>query len=253
VDVEGFGRIINVPPRGIGDVTLAKILDKKTHELSPAMREKLSDFMRILDDIKKKSEEVTAAELVKFVMKRSGLESSALAAGEDERVENMQELVTLATKYDLMPPREGVQKLMEDAALASDQDDLIEAKNGVRLMTVHAAKGLEFRHVFVVGLEQDLFPHRKMDDSSDPEEERRLFYVAITRAREKLHLSYAVSRTIFGSRQFNMPSEFLADISPELIDQAIKSENRGSFFSDFGHQGDDEETIQWGALSKFIK
>jgi DNA helicase-2/ATP-dependent DNA helicase PcrA len=96
-------------------------------------------------------------------------------------------------------------------------------REAVKLMTVHAAKGLEFEYVFITGLEEDLFPHKKMDkgkfDERQAEEERRLFYVALTRAKKKLYLSYASVRTIFGSKQVNMPSEFLMDIDEELSEK----------------------------------
>ena len=125
--------------------------------------------------------------------------------------------------------KKAIEKLLEDAALASDQDSLTltenkkEAKNAVRLMTVHAAKGLEFKYVFVVGLEDGLFPHKRANEKKngeDAEEERRLFYVALTRAKEKLFLSYANFRTIFGSRQINASSEFISDIPENLIERA---------------------------------
>ena len=118
-------------------------------------------------------------------------------------------------------------KLLEDAALSSDQDTLMHKGKGVRLMTVHASKGLEFKYVFVTGLEQNLFPHKRNDGRAkeDNEEERRLFYVAITRAREKLFLSYASLRTIFGMKQVNSPSEFIYDIPAHLtnFEQAYSS------------------------------
>lgn len=119
--------------------------------------------------------------------------------------------------------------------MASDQDSLItnenkkgENKKMVKLMTVHAAKGLEFQQVFVTGLEDGLFPHEKMGEKKDEyakEEERRLFYVAITRAKEKLYLSFANYRTIFGSRCMNIPSEFIGDIPADLLESA--SEEKG--------------------------
>jgi DNA helicase-2/ATP-dependent DNA helicase PcrA len=115
--------------------------------------------------------------------------------------------------------KEGLEKFLEHSALSTDQDDL--GSGGVKLMTVHASKGLEFSHVFIGGLEQDLFPHHKLTEENlsleDKEEERRLFYVALTRAKEKLHLSYAQTRTIYGSRQVNAPSEFLSDIDDSLM------------------------------------
>ncbi|MEK7607476.1 MAG: UvrD-helicase domain-containing protein [Patescibacteria group bacterium] len=210
-------RIINIPPRGIGKVTIAKIFSGMLDQLSSAHAEKWRLFNLILDDIQKKSAIEKTSVLVKFVIKRTGLEELFKNGTEEdlERLENVRELATLATKYDFMPPHDGVAKLLEDAALATDQDEMIEDKPAVKLMTVHASKGLEFEYVFISGLEQDLFPHRAMESKSekrDEEEERRLFYVAITRAKKKIYMSHASIRTIYGSKQVAVPSEFIFDI-----------------------------------------
>jgi DNA helicase-2/ATP-dependent DNA helicase PcrA len=117
---------------------------------------------------------------------------------------------------------------LEDASLASDQDDIMineekkdkKETNSIKLMTVHAAKGLEFKYVFITGLEDGLFPHERRNENEtneDREEERRLFYVALTRAKEKLFLSFANFRTIFGARNINAPSEFIGDIPVDLL------------------------------------
>ena len=114
-----------------------------------------------------------------------------------------------------------MEKFLIDAALQSDQDELKEEQNKVRLMTVHASKGLEFEYVFITGLEEGLFPHERLNqekiDESAAEEERRLFYVAVTRAKKKVFLSYAGVRTVFGSRQVTVPSEFVFDVDEEFI------------------------------------
>ena len=142
--------------------------------------------------------------------------------GEDdqERLENIKELATLATRYDALPGKEGIALFLTDAALASDQDELDrkENSNGVTLMTVHAAKGLEFDTVFVTGLEEGLFPHEGMnkDEKRDEEEERRLFYVAVTRAKKRLYLTFARIRRIYGTDFMSEPSSFLRDIDPSL-------------------------------------
>ena len=140
-----------------------------------------------------------------------------------ERLENMRELATLAVKYDHLPRPEGIEKLLEEYALASDQDSLEKNENAVKLMTIHASKGLEFDYVFITGLEEDLFPHQPVGkDEKTPEEmeeERRLFYVALTRARKKLFLTYTEMRTIFGSQQMNLPSQFLGDIDNDFLEE----------------------------------
>jgi len=107
---------------------------------------------------------------------------------------------------------------------SAEEDGAEKQSDGVKLMTAHASKGLEFSHVFITGLEEGLFPHGILLDERGPEEERRLFYVAVTRAKEKLSLSYALSRMIYGSRRVNIPSEFISDIDPSLIAEEARGE-----------------------------
>ncbi|HXK35415.1 MAG TPA: UvrD-helicase domain-containing protein [Candidatus Paceibacterota bacterium] len=212
-------RIINLPPRGIGKVTLLKIFAGKINELPAKMQEKIKIFYELLAEIKRFSENHAPANTIKFIIKESGLEKW-LSEGNDEdleRLANMKELVSLAKKYDFLGGEVGILKLLEDAALSVSEETSEENKNGIKLMTVHAAKGLEFDTVFVTGLEENLFPHKRREESTDLEEERRLFYVAITRARERLFLSFADYRTIFGGRLAGYPSEFLADLPPENL------------------------------------
>ncbi|MFA6158492.1 MAG: UvrD-helicase domain-containing protein [Candidatus Paceibacterota bacterium] len=226
-------RIINVPPRGLGKASIAKIFSGMIDGMSPSHQEKWRQFSSLLDSIKQKAETEKASELVKFVLKATGLEDSFKSDGTEEgleRLENVRELATLATKYDFMIPGEGVTKLLEDAALASDQDEMEEENHAARLMTVHASKGLEFEYVFIVGLEQDLFPHKAMGskgDKKDDEEERRLFYVALTRAKKKIFLSHASIRTIFGQRQVAVPSEFVFDIPEAHIEENVRTTGGG--------------------------
>ena len=229
-------RIINFPARGIGKVTLLKIFAKDMENLPIKMRIKIDNFYKILDEIKEKIETLSASQVIKFVVRISGIERELSSGTEEdvERLENIEELATLALKYDSLESGAGISKLLEDASLASDQDSLMineaspvkgregsqrETFNGVKLMTVHAAKGLEFKYVFITGLEDGLFPHERevTGETEDSEEERRLFYVALTRAKEKLFLSFANYRTIFGSRAMNIPSEFISDIPGNLL------------------------------------
>jgi len=227
-------RVINFPARGIGKATLAKIFAKDTAKLPIKTRVKIDNFYKLLDDIRENITTLKTSDLIKYVVKKSGIEATLKEGGEEEleRLENIKELATLALKYDSLVGGQGVEKLLEDASLASDQDSLMintEKKkevNAVKLMTVHASKGLEFKYVFITGLEDGLFPHEKRGESKtseDKEEERRLFYVALTRAKEKLYLTLANFRTIFGSRQINASSEFLADIPPNLIEKEGES------------------------------
>ena len=223
-------RIINTPTRGVGKVTLTKLFAGLFTELPLGMQIKINKFYELLENIHEYIDTHKPSEIIKYIIEKSGLENE-LSHGtneEMERLENMKELVTLAIKYDSM--EDGLDKLLEDASLASDQDSLInkEKTGGVRLMTVHASKGLEFKYVFVTGLEQDLFPHARTGQGTkdDKEEERRLFYVALTRAEKKLFLTYASLRTIFGMKQVNNPSEFIYDI-PTHLTEFRQSHSRG--------------------------
>jgi DNA helicase-2/ATP-dependent DNA helicase PcrA len=215
-------RIINTPARGIGKVTLVKLFSGGLNELPASMQMKISSFYKLLDDVHEFAMVNKPSDTIKFIIEKSGLEDELKKGTEDdlERLENIKELVTLAIKYDGFDIEEGIDKILEDAALSSDQDSLINKPKpgGVRLMTVHASKGLEFKYVFITGLEKDLFPHSRPGGGKkeDNEEERRLFYVALTRAEKKLFLCYASMRTIFGMKQINAPSEYLEDIPSHL-------------------------------------
>ncbi|MCI0565825.1 UvrD-helicase domain-containing protein [bacterium] len=220
-----FGRIINVPPRGIGKTTLEKVLAGGFGSLPARTREKITEFEKILSDIGTMLEKEPPSAITRFALRRSGILGMYRKENEEERerLENLEELVTVAAKYDSYPREEALAAFLSDAALASDQDDLRKGGEAVKLMTVHASKGLEFGHVFITGLEQGLFPHDSFgfggDGSVDrAEEERRLFYVALTRAARRVYLTFASTRTIFGSKRANAPSEFLSDISEELMD-----------------------------------
>jgi len=216
-----LARIANVPPRGVGKVTLLKILAGREQELTGAVRDKVVNLRVLLMNIQQASLQLPPSQLVRFVIVESGLEKMHKEDKLEgaERLENLRELAALAARYDHLPMGEGLEAFMESAALASDQDELKETTDAVRLMTVHAAKGLEFSHVFIVGLEDGLFPYEREDDTeNNKEEERRLMYVALTRAQKKVFLSYASYRTIFGSKNATLPSQFLSDIPEELLE-----------------------------------
>ncbi|MBX4200085.1 UvrD-helicase domain-containing protein [Candidatus Parcubacteria bacterium] len=224
-------RIINVPARGLGKTTVAKIFLSQEEGLPAATKLKLRSFNELLEEIKKTAEEKSPSETVAFVIRASGLEDEWKAAKKEEDAErllNAYELASFAARYDSLPLGEGIEKFLEDAALQSDQDTLDEEKNGVRLMTVHASKGLEFDIVFISGLEDGLFPHQKVTKEGitpeEAEEERRLFYVALTRARKKVFLTYAQVRMVYGRRQVNIPSEFIFDVPEELTEEEIFNE-----------------------------
>lgn len=249
-NITDLTRIINVPTRGIGKVTLARVVQGNKHELTPAQQKKVDDFYALMDRLRTKLLREKTSDAVRAVVRDSGMWSAyEHKKGEDEeRLENLAELVTVASKYDAYSDGEGIEKLLEEAALQSDQDEIADRqsekkkKDGVKLMTVHAAKGLEFGGVFITGLEEGLFPHeREASDGVDPEEERSLFYVALTRAQEKVFLTYAMSRRIFGNRSFNIPSTFVTEMDPSLI-EVLQTPSTKQYGGDYTDE-DDEEII----------
>ncbi len=237
--ISDLRRAIAYPKRGLGPTTLAKIVTGKSAELPAKTLQKVNEFYESLDKIREYSESHLPSETIKYIIKASGIEADLTKSRTEEdleRLENIKEIVTFAAKYDSFPPLEGVEKLLEESALVSDQDSLsVESearkeknKRGVKLMTVHASKGLEFEYVFIVGLEHELFPHvREGGTDADMEEERRLFYVAVTRAKEKLFLSYATLRMLFGETRLQAPSSFLQDVPMDLV---IREERESSGF-----------------------
>ena len=253
-DRASISRVINVPKRGVGEKTLAKVFAGKLAEVPPGTRKKIEDFYARLSEFRKLLENKKTSEAIKEIIVRSSYEKMLMEGGEpeQERLENVRELVTLCKKYDVLPPEEGIEKLLTDSSLADDQDALTreaDRKRGVRLMTVHAAKGLEFDYVFVVGLEQDLFPHTKMGEGVTPErleEERRLFYVALTRARKRVFLSHASLRYIYGSQMVNVPSEFLSHIPNSLYETVTTRKQPENSFSN------KNEGIDWDPSEGFL-
>jgi len=218
-------RIINTPTRGIGKTTGLKILSGNESSLPPAARIKLATFRTLLKEIEEVARTKKPSETVSFIVRISGLEKQWKDGGNDDRarLENVYELSNFASRYDDESPEEGISHFLADAALQSDQDEIKDGEAAVRLMTIHASKGLEFDIVFITGLENGLLPHQKInEDNLSPEEceeERRLFYVALTRARQKVFLSHTQTRTLFGRRQVNLPSEFISDIPETLVEE----------------------------------
>ncbi len=216
-----IARIVAVPPRGIGKVTLEKMLAGQPLGLAGA---KAATFQETLAKIRHAVNTLPTSEAVRFCIEASGIQKMYGGKTEEdaEHLGNVRELANLAAKYESDEPPAGIERLLEEAALQSEQDelDMDKTKGGLTLMTVHAAKGLEFDAIFVVGMEQGLFPSTRNDEHRDPEEERRLFYVALTRARKHLFLSYAYERTKYGTRESALPSEFLSDIDERLLGNA---------------------------------
>ncbi|MEW5806197.1 MAG: UvrD-helicase domain-containing protein [Acidobacteriota bacterium] len=236
-------RIINVPPRGIGKATLEKLFslaetrkislmeavrkhseeaesEKKQVELAKKGKNSLRAFLEILEDTRKLSEKEKASFLLKKLIKildyRSYIKRS-FPEDHESRLENIDSFISAAVEYEESAENPTLQGFIDRSSLRSDQDDL-QAEKLVTLMTVHCAKGLEYPVVFIAGLEENLFPHaRSMNSRDDIEEERRLFYVAMTRAKEKLFISFADSRRIGGEFVFNQPSKFISEIPQGLL------------------------------------
>jgi len=221
-DLVALKRIINVPARGIGKQTMLAYLcrvELGTKSASAALK----SFDRLIFSLRQALPEKRAGGFLRRILDatryRQYLDQSAGNA--DERWQNVKELVSLAKKYDHLALPEGLEHLLEDVALMGDQDEVRSDNDVIRLMTLHAAKGLEFAVVFMVGLEEGIFPHaRSLFNPAELEEERRLCYVGLTRAKQKVFLSFALSRTQFGSTQINPPSRFLSEIPENLIEAA---------------------------------
>lgn len=241
-------RIINEPKRGIGKVSIIKIFAGHVDTLPAKAQISYQNFQNILSEISEYAEAHLPSETIKFIIERTGFKKILGAGNTDdvERLENMQELVTYAAKYDLV--ENPFEQFLEEVSLLSDQDSLGSNKkdsNTVKLMTIHASKGLEFKYVFVVGLEQGLFPSERDESKNkhEDEEERRLCYVAFTRAKEILHVSYAKMRTIYGQQRINEPSEFLSDLPDTIIeyDESSFSTGSGSYAENDTYIDDDGE------------
>ena len=225
-DLISIKRVINVPSRGIGKRSLLEYL-AHLRSKTPPTSEILKNFDQLLTTLRQEVAQHKITALIKFLLKtiryQEYLADSSNNA--EERWENVKELVNLAQKYDDLKPPQGAEKLLEDAVLMSEPDQnnsnfhQPNQKDGgvISLMTLHAAKGLEFPIVFMVGMEEGIFPHsRSVYDPRQLEEERRLCYVGLTRAKKKVFLSFALRRVVFGSIQANLPSRFLGEIPENL-------------------------------------
>lgn len=223
-DLLALKRIINVPARGIGPKTFLAYLSASTQGLPAKDQKNIGRFEATMTKLRDGLAEKSLAEFLRFLIKITGYREylAEISADGEARIENIEELVSVARKYDALAISAAMQKLLEEMALASDQDELKAEDDTVKLMTLHSAKGLEFPVVFIAGLEEGLLPHAKSiaNGRAELEEERRLAYVGMTRAKERLYLAWAVTRTLFGERQVNMPSRFLRELPPELLAKA---------------------------------
>lgn len=228
-------RIIAVPARALGPnswqkieqacrqqhCTYLEITPEQLPSLRQQQREAFAQFQTIMQAITKQAAKLTPSETLELLLRKTGLRDQYTSKNRDDlaRLENIEELKSVTKRFDHTVGSDGLHAFLEEVSLVSDQDQLDDTHNAVNLMTVHAAKGLEFPQVFITGLEEGLFPHaRSLFNPIEMEEERRLCYVAITRAKHHLYLSYARQRTVYGKTQITAPSRFIADIPEQLLD-----------------------------------
>ena len=240
-DVVALSRVINVPTRGIGEVSLQRILNGDLSHLTPKTMKVFESFNKVLNDLRQKyAVEASPADIIEELLQKIAYrdyinDGDKLKA--EEKNENLTVLIGEAGAYSTLD------EFLADAALMSSTDESV-GENAVTLMTLHAAKGLEFPVVFLVGMEEGLLPHvRSMDESADDiEEERRLTYVGMTRAMQELYLTYAMSRYSFGGKSYNFPSRFLQDLG---FDPYGLSNSEKELLSDDDEFGEEDFRDGW--------
>ncbi len=230
-------RILNVPGRGIGQQTIAKLasrsrsdgiseyealkrmVQQNQHSFTPHIARALAGFVNLMEGFIAASDRLNLVDLFDQVIKGTGYQEYILGdLGGEERWDNIRELRTVVQQYRDWKPGDGLADFLEGVTLVSDVDGLNGSVDVVTLITLHQAKGLEFPVVFIVGMEEGILPHYKsLDDHAQMEEERRLCYVGVTRAKQRLYLVRAFRRSLMGSSTMNRPSRFLEDIPQHLI------------------------------------
>lgn len=231
-------RVINYPKRGIGNKAIenlaikSNVLDKSLYEVIDSGKE--LEFKNMIEEIKKEESHLTLTELIDMVLDKSGMKKSLedeKSIEADIRLENLEEFKSIAKAMEINEGIVSLEELLDKLALVSDvSEQKNDNEDKVTLMTMHAVKGLEYDYVFVVGVEEGLFPHSNSLESNDElEEERRLCYVAITRAKKKLYLINARSRILYGKVSSNVPSRFINEISDEYIETIGKKEDINVF------------------------
>jgi DNA helicase-2/ATP-dependent DNA helicase PcrA len=234
-DAVSLQRIANRPRRGIGDASLARLQTYADSHgfslwealefpeeagLGPAQARSVTALRNLLLSLQAGALDMAVDELVERTLERSGYMESLEAERTIEalgRVENLQELVGVAQEYQASAETPELSTFLQEISLFSDQDSLRDQQSLVTLMTLHNAKGLEFKAVFMIGMEEGIFPHSRSLEENSLEEERRLAYVGMTRARERLTLTHAAGRSLYGSRNYNLPSRFLDELPQEEI------------------------------------
>ena len=237
-DMISLERIYNVPTRGIGETTFNKIVALKEKDLIESVKvlakekgdtkqaKSLTEFKNLLTDLSERKDDKNLTSVIKYVVKRTNYEEylKGLAIKKEiydnieDRMENIKELLTVSKKYDTLKGEEGIEKFLEEIALLQETDKMKASADRITLMTIHSSKGLEFPIVFIAGMEEGLFPHSRATLAPlELEEERRLCYVAITRAKDQLILTHAKYRSIFGSTQTNLPSRFIHEMPQDIL------------------------------------
>lgn len=235
-------RIINVPRRGIGDRTFERLSEyannhglslyqatEKTEDietLSSTYKNKINSFRTLIEDLKEYEQNNPVHEVMKEIASKSGYEADLAELKKknnveaETRLENISELINVAKQFSELNPDGGLEEFLNSISLETDVDSYEEDGDSVTLMTLHSAKGLEFKVVFMVGLEEGLFPSNKFDGDAEEEleEERRLCYVGMTRAQEELYMSFARSRRQYGEMNYNAPSRFLEEIDAKYLE-----------------------------------
>ena len=248
-DSQSFRRIVNVPKRSIGETTLKNLQAfadsndislfeaveriQDATEIAPKTRSKLIEFGKLIKNLKEVEHRYPLHEFISLVIEKSGYIQELQADGSPEelaRIENLQELVNVANEFEPEDNDNRLGEFLAQVALVSDIDGMEEISNNVTLMTLHSAKGLEFPIVFLAGVEEGIFPHsRTFNSMSELEEERRLMYVGVTRAEEKLYISSAKRRQMWGEYKYYNPSRFIEEIPPQLIET---SSSNGEYSSE---------------------
>lgn len=225
-------RVINTPKRGIGLKTIENLTTKADTEgisIYDAIESgKELDFKKTIEKLKKVAEDLTLTELIDKVLDASGMKKeleSEQTLEAEVRLENLEEFKSITKAFEEKEGLISLEDFLLEISLVSDVEEYKDDPNRISLMTVHSVKGLEFDHVFVIGMEEGLFPHmNSLMENVALEEERRLCYVAITRARDDLHLVNARRRTLFGKEQVNPVSRFISEINPDLLETNVKDE-----------------------------
>lgn len=258
-DSLSFERVVNVPKRGIGATSLNKLRQfaadmgwslmkaaenvELANQISPSVKKKLTGFAEEMQQLQTQAANLTLTELTDAILTQTGYRASLQAVANKDlqaqtRLENLEEFKSVTQEFDqkhgdeVTTTQEQLTQFLTDLALVSPQDELEDQTNTVTLMTLHAAKGLEFPVVFLIGMEEGIFPlARAKENPEEAEEERRLAYVGITRAKQKLYLTNANSRVLYGRIQRNPASEFVTEISDDLLQQDSPAERSNAPFT----------------------